>query len=274
MACKTLARLCHGEPAEDGNMLATPPVVSAVVPLCMIGDDDSGNKLLKLLEECGSGCNNVDTRVVRSAQGNVKGLRTALSVLPIYRDGRRGCFFDAASNATFSAEQMIEKLSDVFSGEYSESEDDIPPVYGAMIFGYPHLLPLMQGQALAVVFEEARHGMVDGGIIVLDLNGVPDIQFATSGGLRSSQDLKRDTVIGPALEHVDFLHMNEYELALLTGCRILDTSGLEQEDQYAIAKAVELFLACGVAVVAVTRGRKGSYVACNNLDRMQKSPSL
>jgi sugar/nucleoside kinase (ribokinase family) len=274
MACKTLARLCHGEPFEDGNMQAAPPVVSAVIPLCMIGDDDSGNKLLKLLEECGSACSNVETRVVRSARADVKGLRTALSVLPIYQDGRRGCFFDAASNTTFSAEQMIKMFADVFSGGSSDSQGNIPPVYGAMLFGYPHLLPLMQGNALAVVFNEARHVMVDGGIIALDLNGVPDIQFSTSGGLRSPQDLKRDAVIGPALEHVDLLHMNEDELALLTGCRILDTPGLEQEDQYAISKAVELFLRCGVAVVAVTRGKKGSYVACNNADRMHKSPSL
>ena len=116
--------------------------------------------------------------------------------------------------------------------------------------------------------------MVDGGVIAMDLNGVPDIQFSNSGGLRSPQDLRRDTVIGPALDNVDLLHMNEDELSLLTGCRILDTPGLEQEDQYAISKAVELFLRCGVAIIAVTRGKKGSYVACNNADRMQKSPSL
>ena len=274
MACKTLARLCYGGPVNNGSMQATAPVVSAIIPLCMIGDDDSGNKLLKLLEECGSSCHNVDTRVVRSAQVHWEGLRTALSVLPIYRDGRRGCFFDAASNSTFTGKQLIDMLNDVYDGEPCDQNSDIPPVYGALLFGYPHLLPFMQGSNLAVVFSEARKIMVDGGIIVLDLNGVPDIQFSISGGLRNTYDLKKDSVIGPALEHVDLLHMNEDELALLTGCRLLDTIGSEQENEFAISKAVELFLSCGVAIVAVTRGDKGSYVACNNADRMSMTPSL
>lgn len=267
MACKTLARLCHGDEAM------APPVVSTVVPLCMIGDDDAGKKLLWLLEDCGSLCENVDTRVVRSTRARVNGLRTALSILPIYKDGRRGCFFDAASNSTFSAEHVVEWLSDIVQGDTGQDRE-IPPMYGAFLFGYPHLLPLIQGQNLAFMLREARRAMIDGGIIALDLNGVPEMQFSISGGLRSPHDLKRDGVIGPALEHVDILHMNEDELALLTGCRISDSPKLEEENQYAISKAVELFLACGVAIVAVTRGKVGSFVACNNADRMRQSPSL
>lgn len=274
MACKTLARLCHGEPLDDGHMQVPPPVVSTVVPLCMIGDDDAGSKLLRLLEECGSTCRNVDTRVVRSATAHWEGLRTALSVLPIYSDGRRGCFFDAASNSTFSADQLLDMLNDVYEAGHDELNSDIPPLYGAVLFGYPHLLPLLQGHNLAMVCREARNIMVDGGIVALDLNGVPDIQFSVSGGLRNPHELKKDSVIGPALEYVDFLHMNEDELVLLTGCRILDTIGSEQENEFTIAKAVELFLTCGVAIVAVTRGKKGAYVACNNADRMGISPSL
>ena len=151
---------------------------------------------------------------------------------------------------------------------------DTPPTYGAFLFGYPHLLPLIQGQNLAFVFREARRAMVDGGITALDLNGVPDMQVASAGGLRSTRDLMRDSVIGPALEHVDILHMNEDELTLLTGCRISDSPRLEEENQYAISKAVDLFLACGVAIVAVTRGKTGSFVACNNADRMRQSTCL
>ena len=267
MACKTLARLCHG---EESSAL---PVVSTVVPLCIIGDDDTGSKLLQLLEDCGSVCGNVDTRVVRSAKTNVTGLRTALSILPIYKDGRRGCFFDAASNSTFSSTQMVDMMSDVVHGGIAQSSDT-PPTYRAFLFGYPHLLPLIQGQNLAFVFREARRAMVDGGITALDLNGVPDVQVTSAGGLRSPHDLMRDSVIGPVLEHVDILHMNEDELALLTGCRISDSPRLEDENQYAISKAVDLFLACGVAIVAVTRGKTGSFVACNNADRMRQSTSL
>ncbi len=273
MACKTLARLCYGQVSDERQKHATLPLVSAVVPLCMIGDDDTGNKLLNLLEDCGSICGNVDTRVLRERQMNTKGSRTALSVLPIYCDGRRGCFFDAASNATFSAEAMIEMLSDVVAGD-ARTEGTFPPLYGAMLFGYPHLLPMMQGQSLAFVFKEARNIMVDGGIVALDLNGVPDVQLSISGGLRSPHDLKRDSVIGPVLQYVDLLHMNQDELSLLTGCRIFDTPGSDQENEHAISRAADLFLACGVAIVVVTRGRKGSFVACNNGDRMRKTPSL
>lgn len=273
MACKTMARLCHGTALDDGYMQATTPVVSSVVPLCMIGKDDSGDKLLRLLEQCGATCRNVDTSVVRNAQATKEGLRTALSVLPIYQDGRRGCFFDAASNTTFSPSQMIDMFIEVSNTGSKEAQKDNAPV-GAMLFGYPHLLPLMQGESLATMLQESRKIMNNGGIVALDMNGVPDAPFQFSGDLRSLSDLRNDRVIGPALQHVDLLHMNEDELALLTGCNIIDAPGSEQENEYVIAKAVELFLKCGVAVVAVTRGKKGSYVACNYSDRLQKTPNL
>ncbi|KAL3925002.1 MAG: hypothetical protein SGILL_000696 [Bacillariaceae sp.] len=277
MACKTLARLCHGESLDDGYMQITPPVVSSVTPLCMIGNDDSGTKLVSLLENCGAACRNVDTRVVRHSRAQHPSNRTALSVLPIYRDGRRGCFFDAASNDQFSSELMLEMISELSSGLSAKGVDTSGmsnPEYGALIFGYPHLLPMMQGQALARLFHESRKVLVDRGIIALDLNGVPEMPIVKAGAIRSLNDLRHDSVIGPALQHVDILHMNEDELVLLTGCRILHARDSQQEDEFAIAKAVELFLDCGVAVVAVTRGRQGSYVACNNGERFAQSPAL
>ena len=275
MACKTLARLCHGEALDDGSMQVTPPVVSTVTPLCMIGNDDTGTKLLKSLENCGSACRNVDTRAIQNSRAKYPSNRTALSVLPIYKDGRRGCFFDAASNDIFSTDQLLEMISELSSNLKSKGVDTTGmsmPIYGSLLFGYPHLLPMMQGQALARFFEQSRKLMTDYGIIALDLNGVPepDSPIVKAGALRSLNDLRNDSVIGPALQHVDILHMNEDELVLLTGCRILD----HQEDEFVIAKAVELFLQCGVAVVAVTRGSKGSYVACNNEERFKQTPAL
>jgi sugar/nucleoside kinase (ribokinase family) len=276
MACKTLARLCHGEPLDDDYMQVTPPVVSAVVPLCMVGNDDTGNKLVSLLENCGSVCRNVDTRVVRHSRAQNPSNRTALSILPIYQDGRRGCFFDAASNNQFSVDHMMDMISELSSGlsPALDTSGMSTPVYGSLLFGYPHLLPLMQGQALARLFHESRKVLVDDGIIALDLNGVPEVPFLRAGALRSLNDLRTDKVIGPALKHIDILHMNEDELVLLTGCRILDAMDSQQEDDFAIAKAAELFLQCDVAVVAVTRGSKGSYVACNTADRFAMTPAL
>jgi len=279
MACKTLARLCHEEALDDGYMQVTPPVVSTVTPLCMIGNDDTGTKLLSLLENCGSACRNVDTRVIRNFRAKYPSNRTALSILPIYKDGRRGCLFDAASNDKFTTDQLLEMISELSSNLKSKGVDTTGmsmPIYGSLLFGYPHLLPQMQGHVLARFFQQFRKLMIDHGIVALDLNGVPepDSPIVKAGALRSLNDLRNDKVIGPALQHVDILHMNEDELVLLTGCRILDTNDSHQDDEFVIAKAVELFLQCGVAVVAVTRGSKGSYVACNIAERFEQTPAL
>lgn len=259
-------------------MQVTPPVVSTVTPLCMVGNDDTGAKLISLLEKCGSACRNVDTRVIRNSRAKYPTNRTALSVLPIYTDGRRGCFFDAASNNEFTADQLLEMILELSSDLKSRGVDTAGmsmPTYGSLLFGYPHLLPKMQGQVLSRFFQQSRKVMINQGIIALDLNGVPgDIPIVKAGALRSLNDLRNDKVIGPALQHVDILHMNEDELVLLSGCRILDTNNSHQEDEVVIAKAVELFLQCGVAIVAVTRGRKGSYVACNIAERFQQTPAL
>ena len=293
MACKTLARLCHGAPLdEETYMQVTPPVVHSIVPLCMVGMDATGDKLLALLEQSGAACRNVDIRHVKVARQRHPNARTALAVLPIYDDGRRGCFFDAASNVSFSARDMVDLISNLSSPGSSSSllnrshlsSDDaenyradlehITPNFGAFIFGYPHLLPNMQGTALVQIILEARSVMIDGGIVALDLNGVPEFQLNRNGKLRSVNELKSDPVIGAVLEHVDILHMNEDELSLLTGCVLLGTSESDEEDVYNIANAVNLFLICGVAVVIVTRGSKGSYVSCNDADRFRRSHAL
>ena len=198
MACKTLARLCHGEVLDQAYVQLTPAVLSTIVPLCKIGVDGTGDKLLNLLEATGETCRNVSVRHLKNNR-DPEG-RTALSVLPIYRDGRRGCFFDAASNVTFSANEVISSLQSLRSGDSSK--------YGAFLFGYPHLLPELQGQSLAKVIIEARTILVNEGICVVDLNGVPEVSFQRDrrSGLRA--DMRSDPVIGAALEHTDILHMN------------------------------------------------------------------
>lgn len=264
MACKNLAKLCHIDPLHDDYMQVTPPVVSSIVPLCKAGMDDTGNKLINLLEETGS-CGNVDTKFIKNARNRDPSARTGLAVLPIYQDGRRGCFFDAGSNATFSATEMVEMMEDVTanSGETN---------YGAFLFGYPHLLPKMQGEALAHVFSKARNMMTDGGIIVLDLNGVPETKVQTPfGSMCSTSVLKSDPILGPALSHVDILHMNEDELVNLTGVQF---EGDEINDKNALSGAASLFLKCGVAVVAITRGKQGCFIKCNNDERFATSKML
>ena len=267
MACKTMARLTHGEALDADCMQVTPPAISSVIPLCKIGKDNTGDKLVTLLEACGSACRNVSTKFMKSERDRDQEARTALAVLPIYQDGRRGCFFDAASNATFSPDQLIGMMSDATSGS------DAGPI-GAFLFGYPHLLPMMQGDALAQIFSKARALMEDGGVTALDLNGVPETDYPTRTTLRSVADLQADPVLGPALPYVDILHMNEDELVNLTGCQIEGTDASQLEDEFNIASAVSLFLMCGVAVVAVTRGKRGCFISCNDMERFEKSKAL
>ncbi len=268
MACKTLARLCHVDPLEDEYMQVTPPVVSSIVPLCKVGFDGSGDKLLSLLEATGSACRNVETRFSKNARKRDPGCRTALAVLPIYKDGRRGCFFDAASNSTFSATDMVQMIEDL-------SKTPSAATYGAMLFGYPHLLPMMQGEALAHIFSKARSLMDEGGIIVLDLNGVPDGDNSTPfGSMCSVSSLQDDPVLGPALSHVDILHLNEEELVNITGISLEGKSKFAEQDLAQIKKAASIFLECGVAVVAVTRGKKGCYIACSDEERFSSTTML
>ena len=68
--------------------------------------------------------------------------------------------------------------------------------------------------------------------------------------------------------------MNEDELVNLTGCQIEGTDASQLEDEFNIASAVSLFLMCGVAVVAVTRGKRGCFVSCNDMERFERSKAL
>jgi hypothetical protein len=146
--------------------------------------------------------------------------------------------------------------------------------FGAFLFGYPHLLPKMQGEALAHIFSRAHSLMENRGIVVLDLNGVPESekQITPFGSMCSASTLADDPVIGPALAHTDILHLNEEELKNLTGVSFDDTDERKVNDS--ISKAASLFLECGVAVVAVTRGKKGCYIKCNDENRFSSSKML
>jgi sugar/nucleoside kinase (ribokinase family) len=266
MACKNLSRLSHLDPLEDVYMQVTPPVVSSIVPLCKIGFDNAGNNLINFLESVGDLSKNIETKYMKNARIRDPNARTALAVLPIYQDGRRGCFFDAASNATFAANELVEMMEEACNNEETS--------FGAFLFGYPHLLPKMQGEALAHIFSRARSLMENGGIVVLDLNGVPESekQITPFGSMCSASTLADDPVIGPALSHTDILHLNEDELKNLTGISFDDIDEKQANDS--ISKAASLFLECGVAVVAVTRGKKGCYIKCNDENRFSSSKML
>lgn len=311
MTCRTLARLTHNSSFHERmeNDTVTVPVVQSVIPLCQIGNDTAANKLLHWLEECSESNYNIDTQFIKNfLSKNVdKTKRTSIAVLPIYRDGRRGCMFDSASNMTFTAKDMTNMIfdltqstgncivpSDVIndqnnnystykplstSVDFSNTVKEDSNRYslarlGAFLFGYPHLLPLIQGTELLHVLSVARTCMEDGGIVALDLNGVPNDDFQCCHGLRKLIDLQNDKVLGLAFSNVDILHLNEEELIRLTGVTLHDYNDNSEDNDFLFINAMSLFISCGVAVVALTRGKKGCLITCGNEERFSRTKSL
>lgn len=271
MACKTLAKLCFGSSAGEEVLH---PIISSVIPLCKVGADDAGHKLVSLLEQCSITPGYIESHFIKAARDKDPSARTALSVLPIYQSGARGCFFDAASSQTFDAYEIEEMLQEI---SIMKNKSKI----GAFIFGYPHLLPNIRGENLARVFLDARSLMgkhlSGGGITVLDLNGVPPFSNSASHIRkgRTIENLKTDPVLGAALSEIDILHLNEQELADITGFylgKAEKSTGLVNEADF--DNAVKLFIDADVAVVAVTRGKDGCYVRCGNSKRFKRTPAL
>jgi sugar/nucleoside kinase (ribokinase family) len=271
MACKTLSKLCFGSSVEE---VALHPVISSVIPLCKVGADDAGHKLISLLEQSGLSTGYIESHFMKAARDKDPLARTALSVLPIFQSGARGCFFDAASSQTFDANEIGEMLQEVSTAKNKSK-------IGAFIFGYPHLLPKIRGENLARVFFDARSlmskNLSGGGITVLDINGVPPYSNAASHMRRGRtvEDLKSDPVLGAALSNIDILHLNEQELADITGVFLGKTennAGLVNEAD--IDDAVKLFIDADVAIVAVTRGKDGCFVRCGNSKRFKRTPAL
>ncbi|GMH48315.1 hypothetical protein TrLO_g4513 [Triparma laevis f. longispina] len=249
MTTRNLSKLTHGlSPPSETNQLIPPPVFSLILPICLTGDDSTGSQLLDLLDYAAS-CRNVDTSIARD--NTVKGGVTSTAILPIYEDGRRGCFFAKGVNEEFNY-QTIKKM---LSAASSSSSNPI----GAFVFGYPHLLPQLQSSNLSKTFHHAKSIMSLNGITLLDLNGV------ASPSLKSLTSTSIDPILDPAFHLIDILHLNEDEINLLL-------PGPVYEGSYKVKASA--ILKVGVAIVCVTRGKEGSYVACNNEKRFAKSPGL
>ena len=244
---------------DDGPQLS--PVLHRVIPLCKVGSDNAGDTLLQLFHTASSCHHNVDTYFIENARKLHTDIRTALAVLPIYQDGKRGCFFDAASNTTFSCSEIIDSLDEILS----DRRTGLPLDLGAFLFGYPHLLPMMQGQALYDILNKARSC---GCLIAVDLNGLPTRPLENSAHFNVAED----PVLGPAFHLIDILHLNEDELSNLTGLFLIHES--EGQDGDTLCRAAELILNCGVAIVLVTRGANGCYIKCNDQIRFDQSPTL
>ena len=186
MCTRALARLTYG--STNVGLFVPPPVFCNVIPICEIGEDDMGDKLRSLLERSGFGSRNVSLEFIKtSKQGS-----TGTAVLPIYRDGKRGCWFSAGVNATVTGEALSTMVG-MCSGTG----------VGGTVFGYPNLLPsVLSNGGVSELLREARDTMEGGGIVVVDFNGVGE------GGFQKMEEAVEDGL-------VDIVHVNEEELRVM-----------------------------------------------------------
>mmetsp|Transcript_16680 Transcript_16680/g.33763 ORF Transcript_16680/g.33763 Transcript_16680/m.33763 type:complete len:519 (-) Transcript_16680:97-1653(-) len=260
--------------------------------LTKIGPDHAGNTLLEFYRKAGA---STELILVDSE------VQTSMAVLPVFRNGKRGCFVNLACNDGFSAEELLGRLNhhcNLNGGCVS------PP--RAFLFGYPHLMPKMQGDNLRSMLEQVRrtyskdiendnetisnsdvntnnknnrHHRV---LIGVDLNGVDG----------SDVDAARAALF-PALSAIDILHLNEDE------AKVLSSSSLHQDDEdeasskgrtetknghdesSPIAAPIQSQLRSlhqkGCAIILLSLGSQGSYISItpdpNRLKQLSHSSS-
>ncbi|GMI03261.1 hypothetical protein TrRE_jg7876, partial [Triparma retinervis] len=128
-ALGALARMTYGR--DKVGMFVPPPVFGTVAAVCAVGGDEEGGTLRDIIKDKGKGSGNVETRTVKIVEGGT----TGKAVLPIYQDGRRGCWYNAGVN---------ERVTGEFMGEIVKGCGGVRA--GGTIFGYPNLLPGIRGE--------------------------------------------------------------------------------------------------------------------------------
>lgn len=205
--------------------------------LTKLGKDRNGELMLEFYKQAGAA---TDLCFMDES------VATAMSVLPIFKaDGGRGCFFNLASNNSFTKEEVIAQLENI---DLKETQVD------AFLFGYPHLMPKLQDENLKSMLENARQKLGQGVLIGVDLNGV-------------SADNHHSGVLSPALKEVDVLHLNEEEAEILSGCKKEDLLHADDKLQLVCDKLHDN----GCATVVLSMGSKGAYLSVSkDCERLTK----
>lgn len=193
-----------------------------VYALTKVGEDFNGDKMVAFYKDAGA---KTDLVLVDPS------VMTSMAVLPVFAAGGRGCFVNLACNEGFTTDELLGRL------------DAAPGNVRAFLFGYPHLLPSMQGDDLRAMLCSARAKLGSGCVVGVDLNGV-------------SLDNHREDLLGPALSEIDVLHLNEEEAGIVCG----------GEDVAPLHDA-------GCAVVLLSLGSRGARVSVTaDRTRLEKTP--
>jgi sugar/nucleoside kinase (ribokinase family) len=205
--------------------------------LTKLGPDFAGTTLLDFYRRAGA---STDLVLIDDAA------RTSMAVLPVFNNGKRGCFVNLACNDGFTADELLSQLDDAPQSPANPTR--------AFLFGYPHLMPKMQGYALQSMLSEARRKLSVKGASVLigvDLNGVDGTD---PGAAREA--------LFPALNEIDVLHLNEDEAILLSS----EESTCEGNDANTnlsptLLSQISSLHNQGCAVILLSLGSKGAFVS-------------
>ena len=223
--------------------------------LTKVGPDFAGNTLLEFYRRAGASTDLVLTD---------DGARTSMAVLPVFKNGKRGCFVNLACNDGFTVDEILGRV-DVGVASMAGAGPT-----RAFLFGYPHLMPKMQGDSLREMLRSAREKLSSRGNSVLvgvDLNGVDG----------SDPDAAREALI-PALGEIDVLHLNEDEAAVLSSSTLESNSENEEDTENAVSQQMLSQIASfhdkGCAVVLLSLGSKGAFVSItSDSQRLQQLSS-
>ena len=226
--------------------------------LTKIGPDFAGNTLLEFYRRAGA-----STSLVLTDEA----ARTSMAVLPVFQNGKRGCFVNLACNDGFKVDELLGQVDDGV-------QSTIANPTRAFLFGYPHLMPKMQGDSLRSMLQKARQKLGGNCVLVgVDLNGVDG----------SDPSAAREVLL-PALSEIDVLHLNEDEAMVLSSSSSqsasenIDTTTTNDVSPHLLSQ-IAMFHQQGCAVVLLSLGSKGALVSVTpDAQRLQKlspaSPEL
>ena len=248
MTATTLGQLISKSSSSKLETTTTTTTTTCIQLLTKVGRDRNGEIILDFMSKA-----DVATNVVIQDSNEA----TAMSVLPIFQTGGRGCYFNLASNNNYTKEDMIFQLNNLIVNNANQN------LVNAFLFGYPHLLPKLQGTNLKEVLEYVKMTFGNETLVGIDLNGV-------------NSENHTDDVLKPALPFVDVLHLNEEEAEILLAKSKSSSpsspspspSGSEvnsdDNNLYSIenlGKVTKGLHAMGCAVVLLSLGSKGVFIS-------------
>lgn len=207
--------------------LALSSLSISVAVLTHIGKDPHGETLRNLLNRAG-----VDTSTLIETNNH-----TSLAVLPLLTDGRRGCFVSLGCNLSATPEAILPKAI---------IDRCITAQLRVFHFGYPHLMPHLQGNSLRSLLETVKRE-APSVLLSIDVNGA------------DRKETPECQVLLPALEMVAAIHANLEEACVITGLESPESASRLSADK--IKPIVEWFTDNGAGIALVTCGKDGVFAA-------------